>query len=575
MSGAVAAHAAYNGAGTQGLAVTNKINDTGDVMSVFWTKHDTTRQLLHGSSIVEIVSSGSSGTTNAFGSSRIFTVNNDVDVLGDLYLELTLNVALTAGTNTVVASIASSATGTSHRRLIDYELDNNFQFKLIDRVEFMVGTQIWHTLTGNDIKVLTKTSKSESCSDTLAKQIASERFLVGSVDQTVLQADSSSITLAPITSQQGLGTRGSLPASENTRVVLWIPAMSADLSAPLRKFYNITENGYIMAAAPQQSVKIKITFATGTATGNFLETQMAANAANPFTRAAVASAYPGITTTFISDQTGTLDLSGAIFDLPLTNSESVPAAPNSGGDAETLDYYPFKRVVLGYGAAFTTASGQVIQAQSNSINMTIGRVRLFGKQIMLCKEERDQIRSVPNGLPYRIKMSQSIRAELPRLTEQTIDLDSFSLYASHLIISGDWAGNTAHIISAELKLNSSSFSGEIPSLLLKNDMAESLNLYSGKTLVNSHVQKGTYTQNLGRFEKPYLIFPLASTAFSGSSVPLNRFDSIRLILKYSVAPSNITAGRRQPELTTFGITVTCVGETTVLYKGGAATLAMY
>jgi hypothetical protein len=171
-------------------------------------------------------------------------------------------------------------------------------------------------------------------------------------------------------------------------------------------------------------------------------------------------------------------------------------------------------------------------------------------------------------------MSQSIRAELPILTEQTIDLDSFSLYASHLIISGDWAGNTAHIISAELKLNSSSFSGEIPALLLRNDMAESLNLYSGKTLVNSHVQKGTYTQNLGRFEKPYLIFPLASTAFSGSSVPLNRFDSIRLILKYSVAPSNITAGR-QPELTTFGITVTCVGETTVLYKGGAATLAMY
>jgi hypothetical protein len=573
MSGAVAAHAAYKGAGTQGLAVTNKINDTGDVMSVFWTKHDTTRQLLHGSSIVEIVSSGSSGTTNAFGSSRIFTVNNDVDVLGDLYIELTLNVALTAATNTVVGSIASSATGSTHRRLIDYELDNNFQFKLIDRVEFMVGTQIWHTLTGNDIKVLTKTSKSESCSDTLTKQIASERFLVGSVDQTFLQADSASITQAPLTSQQGLGTRGSLPASENTRVVLWIPAMSADLSAPLRKFYNITENGYIMAAAPQQSVKIKITFATGTATGNFLETQMAINTAAPYTRTAVASAYPGITSTFIPDQRGTLDLSGAIFDLPINNTDTIPLAPTDG-TAIALDYYPFKRVVLGYGAGFTTASGQVIPAQSNSINMTIGRVRLFGKQIMLCKEERDQIRSVPNGLPYRIKMSQSIRAELPRLTEQTIDLDSFSLYASHLIISGDWAGDTAHITSAELKLNSSSFSGEIPALLLRNDMAESLNLYSGKTLVNSHVQKGTYTPNLGRFERPYLIFPLASTAFSGSSVPLNRFDSIRLILKYSVAPSNISAGR-PPELTTFGITVTCVGETTVLYKGGAATLAMY
>ena len=75
MSGAVAAHAAYNGAGTQGLAVTNKINETGDVMSVFWNKNDTTRQLLHGSNFVEVPSQGISG-----GASRniiSFDINND------------------------------------------------------------------------------------------------------------------------------------------------------------------------------------------------------------------------------------------------------------------------------------------------------------------------------------------------------------------------------------------------------------------------------------------------------------------------------------------------------------------
>ena len=55
MSGAVAAHAAYNGSGTQGLAVTNKIQDEeSDVTSVFWNKNDTTRQLLHGSTILEV-----------------------------------------------------------------------------------------------------------------------------------------------------------------------------------------------------------------------------------------------------------------------------------------------------------------------------------------------------------------------------------------------------------------------------------------------------------------------------------------------------------------------------------------
>jgi hypothetical protein len=86
MSGAVAAHAAYNGAGTQGLAVTNKTNDAGDIMSVFWNKNDTTRQLLHGSSYVEVVSSGSTGRLNNFGSTRIFTVNNDIDLYFPIFI---------------------------------------------------------------------------------------------------------------------------------------------------------------------------------------------------------------------------------------------------------------------------------------------------------------------------------------------------------------------------------------------------------------------------------------------------------------------------------------------------------
>jgi hypothetical protein len=563
MSGAVAAHAAYNGAGTQGLAVTNKINDTGDVMSVFWTKHDTTRQLLHGSSIVEIVSSGSSGTANAFGSSRIFTVNNDVDVLGDLYLEMSLNVTLTAAVSTARASVAA----VNHRRLIDYELDNNFQYKIIDRVEFMVGTQIWHTLTGNDIKVLTQTTKAESCSEILSGQIACERFLVGGIDSAFMEADTDAITAGVGTSEQAptTVTFGSTPVSETTRVVLWIPAMSADLSAPLRKFYNITENGYMMAAAPQQSVKIKITFTTGTAIGNFLEVTSGSSSITT-----VNNGYPAIPDG--ARATGTIDSSGSIFDLPALTDNAPPAGPStSTGVAVAGDYYPFKRLVLGHTTAATRSGG--IAGQSNKVELTIGRVRLFGKQIMLCKEERDQIRGVPNGLPYRVKITQSIRAELPTSTEKTIDLDSFSLYASHLIISGDWA--SANIISAELKLNSSSLSGDIPALLLRNDMAESLHIYSGRALVNSHVQRGDYNENLGRFERAPLVFPLASTAFSGSSVPLNRFDSIRLILKFSGIPAGVASGSRPPELTTFGITVTCVGETTVLYKGGAATLAMY
>ena len=556
MSGAVAAHAAYNGAGTQGLAVTNKINDTGDVMSVFWTKHDTTRQLLHGSSIVEVVSSGSSGTTNAPGSSRIFTVNNDVDVLGDLFLEMTINVKIT-----------TNGTTKMKRRLMDFELDNNFQYKLVDRIEFMVGTQIWHTLSGNDIKVLTKTTKAESCVDVLSKPVASERFVVGDEDNTPLSVDSDSLTATLDT------------ATEEVKVVLWIPALSADLSAPLRKFYNITENGYLMAAAPQQSVKIKVTFTSGTSTGVFKE--LAPTVAGTATRIGTRGVDVYQSRSAIrTPGTGIISTNGSVFDLPDSNSDST-----------LFTQYPFRRVVFSHNeaSAFEIAvaesgtagqSGHVAAVaadypstpadQNKEVTVSIGRTRLFAKQIMLCKEERDQIRSIPSGLPYRIKMSQSIFAELPTGLEKTIDLDSFSLYASHLIISGDWSD--ANITSAELKLNSSSFSGSIPSLILSNDMADILHIYNGRTLINSRVGDGQYVENLGVFERAPLVFPLASTAFSGSSVPLNRFDSIRLILKFDVAP--VTANRTL-KMTQFGITVTCVGETTILYKGGAATLAMY
>jgi len=529
MSGAVAAHAAYNGAGTQGLAVTNKINDTGDISSVFWTKNDTTRQLLHGSSIVEVVSSGTSGVINNFGSSKIFTVNNDVDVLGDLYLQLDMEITPNFFDATV------NTTARAGGILTDFELDHNFQYKLIDRVEFMVGTQIWHTVFGNDIKVLNTTYKPESCEEVLSSQIASERFLRPSAIST------DAGTAADDRSINNGRTSGQV---ETVRVVLWIPALSSNLAAPLKKFYNITESGYLMAAAPQQSVKIKVTFATNTGgTPARIRTTFVESGSTQ----AAPSANQYATITGLAGN-GTLTAAGSTFDFPTVTT-----------------IYPFRRAVFGYSVTTSQATREI------RVDISLGRSRLFAKQIMLCKEERDQIRSVPNGLPYRVKMSQSVTAELPTAgVEKTIDLDSFSLYASHLIISGDVL--VGDIIFAELKLNSSSFSGNVPSLLLRNDMAESLHLYSGRTLVHTHVEKNQYTVGVGIDEIPVYIFPLASSAFSGSSVPLNRFDSIRLTLRFNGTTAPTVPSR---VLSTPGITVTCVGETTILYKGGAATLAMY
>jgi hypothetical protein len=175
----------------------------------------------------------------------------------------------------------------------------------------------------------------------------------------------------------------------------------------------------------------------------------------------------------------------------------------------------------------------------------------------MCNEERDQMKSMPLGLPKRLKMTQNaLITDVTSVTQKTIDLDHFSLYGSHLIISGN-LGEGVYVKSAELKLNSSSFSGVLPAQMLDYAAASSLGLY-----VNRNIEA---TQEEAVDGIGMLVFPLGSSAYSGSSVPLNRFDSIRLTLTFTNAPSNSSPY----------ISITCIGETTALFKGGAASLAMY
>lgn len=273
-----------------------------------------------------------------------------------------------------------------------------------------------------------------------------------------------------------------------------------------------------------------------------------------------------------------VDSAGEVNETSGTTGESG-GAYFSGAGIDPEDSYPFKSALFNFttGASIPdgTLGGEVV------VRTSIASVRMFAKQIMLCKEERDQIRNIPTGLPYRIKMSQSVRSPLPTTgTEVTIDLDSFSLYASYLLISMDMSRNQI-VRDMELKLNSSSFSGSLPASMLINNMSEHLGIHTSPTVVSSHVTyetkfhyiEGGETQNEHYGETPMMVFPLASTAFSGSAVPLNRFDSIRLTIRFTGTPAS--SGNYAFSGKTSGITVTCVGETTVLYRGGAATLAMY
>jgi len=422
MSGAVAAHAAYNGSGTQGLAVTNKIHDDdGDVMSVFWNKNDTTRQLLFGSAFVEVPTSGGSGTSNITQNNNvIFDVNNDIDCLGDMVL------------NVKYTNTSSSSTQTINQQQLA---------KLVTRIEVQVGTQIWQTFENADLLALASTELSSGSFADFCFQTT------GGVGK-----DNQFTNAGP----------GTVATSGVANAYIPIKLFTKTLGPRLENFAEQTESGYLMAAAPHQQVKVKV---------------------------------------------------------------------------------------------YTTAQ--------TSPNLGSIELALYAKNQVMCNEEREQMKAMPMGLPKRIKMTQnkSYVTTTANLATLDIDLDIFSLYASHIIISIPWTfshANTAAFYSgyAELLLNSSSFSGKLPLGLLKLT-GPSMGLFTNEY----------WDSNANTSSNLTFVFPLASHAYGGSSVPLNRFDNIRLKLTGLPGTNGVASGAT--------VNVTCVGETTALYKGGAASLAMY
>ena len=422
MSGAVAAHAAYNGSGTQGLAVTNKIHDDdGDVMSVFWNKNDTTRQLLFGSAFVEVPTSGGSGTSSiASDNNVIFDVNNDIDCLGDMVLNVKYTNTSAAATKVLAAQQLA---------------------KVVNRIEIQVGTQIWQTFENADLLALAST------------ELSSGSF-----------ADFCFQTTGGVTAdnQFSNASPGTVAISGVANAYIPIKLLTKTLGPRLENFAEQTESGYLMAAAPHQQVKVKV---------------------------------------YTSGQT----------------------SPNVG-------------------------------------NLELG---LYAKNQVMCNEEREQMKAMPMGLPKRIKMTQNktYAVSSSDLATFDIDLDIFSLYASHIIISLPWTAtdeNQSDFYAgyAELLLNSSSFSGKLPLGLLKLT-GSSMGLFTNEY----------WDANKNTSDNLTFVFPLASQAYGGSSVPLNRFDNIRLKLTGLPTTNGVQSGNN--------ITITCVGETTALYKGGAASLAMY
>jgi hypothetical protein len=379
---------------------------------------------------------------------------------------------------TIAGGVAQVAGAESKGKWADSNLTTKVKFPLanvLKRIEFQVGTQIWQTLEYNDLLSINATEIAESSYNRLGLQTSG---YVRSDGQREARGEP---VWAP-----GVKYQAFIP----------LPMLTKSIGPQLENFNQQSEDGYLMAAAPHQNVKIKVHY----------------------------SAFNDIFNT--------------------ANVHAKEVFTNSLGDFVTQPPVPWVPT-----ATLTT--------------------KLYAQHMIMCNEEREQMKNMANGIPKRLKMTQNVNLQVPPKfypdQAMTVDLDHFSIYGSHLIISATFPGKTTASMPtlkyAELKLNSASFSGQLDGSLLRGITNKTLGLYANQF----NLDKEMLDSGIG-----YYVFPLASKAFGGSSIPLNRFDNIRLLLTFD-----------HPDITSAGesyqgtINVTGVGETTGLYKAGAASLAMY
>lgn len=211
----------------------------------------------------------------------------------------------------------------------------------------------------------------------------------------------------------------------------------------------------------------------------------------------------------------------------------------------------------------------------NNTDVILSGVRLYARQYILSNKERGEIKS--NDIVKSIHLSQgTIKNDTPNLDSNgsqriDVDLDHFSLLASHLLItlesdSGDAFVETTNsitpnILSATLKLNNSDHSSPLTGHFMKNLGAKSMGLYNNSEFTNISLEAGNPPAGNVEFRRDVYVFPIASKPYGSDGCPLNRFDSVKLNLNVVNFPGRVN--------------VTAVGITSALYSKGKASLLYF
>lgn len=348
--------------------------------------------------------------------------------------------------------------------------------RLFSRIEYHVGTQIWQTLTFDDIKAMLDTEFGAGEYKNLLKNCS-------------------------IINKNG-----------STRLTAWIPGFTKTLNSKLETFSNISESGsFPSGLLKDQKLSIKIYY-------NKIEN-------------------------VIGDTLESSDMNNTVFDNFMNNT-LIPS------DRDT-NYYIDSFLADNYGFQLGDTYKNVNGHFKLKFSTEIQKLRLFSKRFELDDIEIDEFNK---GIKQVPKMTQSLYFDADNVGYLLLDLDSFNLYASHIIVSG-WLTSGVYITDMNLELNGHTYQKVIEPSVIDYATKSYLGLnYNRYTFNGVDKEDGTGS----------LVIPLASTAYSGSSVPLDRYNSIRLRINF-----NTLAGPKSY------INVTCVGTTTVSYNNSTANIEMY
>ena len=298
----------------------------------------------------------------------------------------------------------------------------------------------------------------------------------------------------------------------STKLTTWIPGFTKTLNSKLENFHNVSESGsFPSGLLKDQKLSIKIYY-------NKLEN-------------------------IIGNELTSSVMNNNVFDNFMNNT-LIPCErnPNYFIDSFLADNYGFQ-----LGDTYKNVNGQF----KLNFSTEIQRLRLYCKQFELDEVEIDDFNKGVKQVP---KITQSLYFDADNVGNMSLDLDNFNMYASHIIVSG-WLTSEVYIKDMNLELNGYSY----------NKIMEPSTIdYATKLCLGLNYNRYTFNGVDKEDGIGSLVIPLASTAYSGSSVPLDRYSSIRLKLNF-----NAIAGPRSY------INVTCVGTTTVSYNNSTANIDLF